>query len=550
MGEIKTIRNGGIEELRTEPVGTGVPDKAMFEELAPVTIVKSTAGSEPNDVTVRQVAPLVLVLTGATFLNTLSVQSVVILLPQISSDLDIPSTRQEWVVSAFALTSGSFLLLFGKLADVYGKKLLFVLGCFWVTATGLGSAFSPVEVCIYIMRALQGLGSALSIPTAYGIIGYTIPPGRIKNYAFAFCSGGAPTGQIIGNLLGGIVSQCTSWKVVFFIIAGMSFLVGVTAILVIPKEPSRKVSTDNQTRASGVDWVGAFLFTAGTLLLLTGLSEGVSQGWKTPYVIAILILSVLFLVSFVYWQHYLEARKITEPLVRVSTFKNAKFAFSMVIVCLFSAGFTNFLVYSTYFYQNYQILSPIQTTLRFLPLGIVGIIATFGSGYLLSRLRGDFILIFGLASAAIANLLFAAPIPPSTSYFAYGFPAMALAAFGADTIYPCLGLFTTQALPRKDQSLAGAMFQTVASIGRAMFLPVAAAIQYSVQDRKVEQGGDDKAAYLAGLRSAEWLCFGLMMVSLAITFVGLRNMGKIGLLKKLGNVQSSGKEKDPEKATS
>lgn len=81
----------------------------------------------------------------------------VIILPQISRDLNIPETRQQWIVSAYALTSAAFLLLCGKLADVYGKRLLFILGCFWLTATTLGAAFSPVEVCIYIMRALQGL---------------------------------------------------------------------------------------------------------------------------------------------------------------------------------------------------------------------------------------------------------------------------------------------------------------------------------------------------------------------------------------------------------
>ena len=81
----------------------------------------------------------------------------VILLPEITRDLNIPPTRQQWVVSAFALTSGAFLLLCGKLSDVYGKKLLFVAGCLWVAATALGTAFSPVEVCMYIMRALQGL---------------------------------------------------------------------------------------------------------------------------------------------------------------------------------------------------------------------------------------------------------------------------------------------------------------------------------------------------------------------------------------------------------
>jgi len=155
-------------------------------------------------------------------------------------------------------------------------------------------------------------------------------------------------------------------------------------------------------------------------------------------------------------------------------------------------------------------------------------------------------LIFGLGSAAIANLLFAVPIPPSTNYFAYGMPAMALAAFGADTVYPCIGLFTTQSLPRKDQGVAGAMFQTVATIGRAMFLPITATIQASAQERQIRNGGKQQQALLEGLRDAEWFCFTCMVISLGLTIFGLRNIGKIGLLKKLGNVQSASKEKDSE----
>jgi hypothetical protein len=107
---------------------------------------------------------------------------------------------------------------------------------------------------------------------------------------------------------------------------------------------------DAEARAAGVDWIGAFLYTSGTLLLLTGLSEGVSQGWKTPFIIALLVLSVIFLVAFVTWQHYLERRGTSDPLMRVSIFSNGRFSVAMIIVCLFSAGFTNWLVYSTYLY--------------------------------------------------------------------------------------------------------------------------------------------------------------------------------------------------------
>jgi len=123
---------------------------------------------------------------------------------------------------------------------------------------------------------------------------------------------------------------------------------------------------------------------------------------------------------------------------------------------------------------------------------------------------------------------------------------MALAAFGADTIYPCIGLFTTQSLPRKDQGVAGAMFQTVAGIGRSMFLPITSIVQAAAQSRLQRGGRGEKESFLGGLRAVEWFCVGCTAVALGVTVVGLRNIGKIGLLKKLGNVQSDAKEKDPE----
>ena len=129
-------------------------------------------------------------------------------------------------------------------------------------------------------------------------------------------------------------------------IAGAAFVIGIAALFVIPKPPPKDPDA-NGPKASGVDWTGAFLFTSGTLLLLIALSEGVSQGWRTPFVIAILIVSIVFIASFLFWQHRLEMTS-REPLMRVSTFKNMRFSCAMFIIFIFSAGFTNFLVYSTY----------------------------------------------------------------------------------------------------------------------------------------------------------------------------------------------------------
>lgn len=111
---------------------------------------------------------------------------------------------------------------------------------------------------------------------------------------------------------------------------------------------------------------------------------------------------------------------------------------------------------------------------------------------------------------------------------------MSLAAFGADTVYPCLDLSTTQSLPRKDQSIVGAMFQTMAAIGRAIPLATTSAIQHSVQSKELRQGKVEMQAFIAGIRAVEWFCVRCMAASLSLTIIGLKNIGKIGMLKKLG----------------
>lgn len=141
----------------------------------------------------------------------MSARAVVIVLTELSRDINIPQIRQQWVISSYALTSGSFLLLWGKLGDVYGRKLLFILGAVFTAATCVASAFPPVEICLYVMRALHGLASAATIPTAIGIIGHTIPPGRVKNYSFAFYSGGSPMGQVLGDLMVRYIPFRSSW---------------------------------------------------------------------------------------------------------------------------------------------------------------------------------------------------------------------------------------------------------------------------------------------------------------------------------------------------
>lgn len=259
-------------------------------------------------------------------------------------------------------------MLWGRLADVYGKKIIFVWGSIWITITSLIVPFIPSEIGFDVFRGLQGLGAAAMVPTAIGILGTTFPPGKAKNYAFSCYGGGAPLGGIFGNIFGGVLGQYLEWKWVFWIFGILTAIVTVAAIFVIPPPPVKR----EPQLTKMVDWVGGTIVTIGLIMLLFALSEGNVVGWSTPWVGALIGVAVLFLIAFAFWQHYLETRTDRRPLMKISIFKNTRFAAANMIMLMFFTSFTNYLIYATYWFQDYQGLSIIQTTLRFLPMGVTG----------------------------------------------------------------------------------------------------------------------------------------------------------------------------------
>ncbi|CZT17542.1 related to aminotriazole resistance protein [Ramularia collo-cygni] len=486
--------------------------------------------------TVRTVA-LVTTLTGAAFLNTLSVQALVIILPTISASLNIPSARQQWLVSAYSLTFGCFLLLWGRLADVYGKRLIFIYGSAWFCIMTVICPFIPNEIGFNTVRGLQGLGAAANVPTAIGILGTSFPPGKSKNYAFAMYSAGAPLGSVFGNLLGGIVGEYATWKWVFWILAIMSAIATIAAWFVIPLPT---VLPKEEDVKNAVDWPGGMMITVGLIILLFALTDGNVVGWSKAYIPVLIVLSLLLVAAFVAWQIYLENKTTKRPLMKVSIFRSTRVSAAMITMAFFYAAFNNFLIFATYFYQEYKGLDAIHTTLRFIPTGVVGAMTVFVTAQLLALVDVQYITMFGTMCCAIAGLLFAVPIDPSTTYWAYGFPAMCLAVFGADTLFPALLLLTAHALPQEDQAIGGAMVNAVGQIGRAIGLAIGTAIQVAVQESKevsddaavTGAGSKDNPAFLAGLRSAEWFNFALCLVALGIATFAFRGAGKVGGSKK------------------
>ncbi|KLU85422.1 puromycin resistance protein pur8 [Magnaporthiopsis poae ATCC 64411] len=477
---------------------------------------------------------LVITTSGAAFQNILSFQAAVIILPPIGRDLGVPDARLQWIVSSYALSFGCFLLLWGRVADLYGKKRVFVLGSAWVTIT---TALCPLirnEIGFDLFRGLQGLGAAANVPTALGILGTTFAPGKAKTYAFSAYGAGAPLGSIFGTIIAGFITTRLSWSWVFGVMAIISGVITVAGALIIPSDKSAPRQSHPESKAT-IDWVGAFLVTVGLFALLYALTDGNVAGWNAPWIPVLIVVSVAMVVAFVYWQHRLESRGDRAPLIKVSMFrKSKKFSAAMILMTLFFSSFNGFLVYATYFYQSYQGLGTFDTTLRFLPTGVAGLLTALAASQLLLYVPTWIILLAGNACVAIANLIFAIPIDPNTSYFATGMIAMSLSVIGSDTTWPSLTLFTSHCLPPEDQALGGALVNAVGQVGRAVGLAIATAVQMSVmahgRGKGVQEGGPvmkDQPS-LDGLRAGFWFNFAIGAGAVVVAALAFRGSGIIG----------------------
>ncbi|EJU05211.1 hypothetical protein DACRYDRAFT_86362 [Dacryopinax primogenitus] len=474
--------------------------------------------------------------TDTDWLQSSSIQALVIAIPSIQQSLSINSASPQWLVTAYALTSGCFLLLFGRLADIFGRKRIFLAGTIWWIAFTIACGFAKSGVGIIILRALSGMGGAAVVPSAVGILAHTFPLSQARTVAFATFQAGAPTGGALGSIIGGLTTQYApiGWRAIFFVSAGIG---GVVFVLVWLAFPNHRGHYEDKR----VDWLGAALITSSLILLMFCLGQGeiAPQGWRTPYIIALLILAALLFAAFVGWEHYVETRLTLPPLIRLNIFKRGqgKLAAILLVAFLIMGAFSSWQYWATLYYQDYKQFAPIDTTIRFIPMQIVGISINVLFALVAAHVSGYVLIVVGCCGTAIACLLFAI-IDPNDSYWAYGFPAAVLDVFGADTTMGGGALFVAKVALLEEQSLAGGVFNTIITLG-VSFTTTVTTIVYDTAVREemssmgltLNADGSNASpdAALFGYQRAQWACFGFAAGAAMVALVLLRGIGVIGV---------------------
>lgn len=453
----------------------------------------------------------------------MSSNSVILTIPRMSRDLGVSQLRAQWVASSYTLSYGCSLLISGRLADIFGRRWLFLGGMLTAVIFTFLSGAVKIFIPLCVIRAIVGVGLAVATPAAFGIVGVNFRDQKSRTIAYGSMSMGNPVGASVAMIVGGAMASAggSGWEYLYYVLGGIALVPLVLGFFVIPKDPQPEGPVDKR-----VDWFGGFLITAALCFFTFSITEsGIAEsGWRTPYIVALLVISILLLVAFGFWERYIENHTSLPPIVKMSMLSRNGFGLTKVCLTAFLPfiSIAGWIYLVSLYYQDYKRYSPFGSALHSLPASLCGVIAAVAVMWVVPRFRAPHILAVGGILSGAACILYAAE-PAGTSYWAMEFIACCCLPFGADMTVAVGSILMSNMSHDDEQSVAGALFQTSVQIGQALGTCVTSLIVSEVHANT----GD----LLQGVRAAFYFCSAFPWAIATFAVFGLR---KIGLAKDVG----------------
>ena len=401
---------------------------------------------------------LVLVLVClAQFMVILDATIVNVALPSIQLDLGMSDSDLQWIVNAYTLLFGGFLLLGGRAGDLIGRKRVFLIGVVLFTSASLLCALAPSETWLILSRGLQGLGAALVSPAALSIVTTTFAEGAERAKALGVWAAIAVGGGAVGLVLGGILVDTLSWPWIFFVNVPVGIVAFALSFRFVPE-------SKDEAMHKSFDLVGAVTVTAGLIALVYGIVRSSDSGWGSAEVLGFLGLSAVLLLGFV-----LVERRSTEPLVRLSIFAVRTVRGANVAMFVVAAGIFAMFFFNTLYVQRVLGFTPLESGLAFLPFTAGIIIGAGLSQQLVPKVGAREVPLAGLV-LAVAGLLLFLRLTPDGSYLPDLLPGIMLASIGMGLVFVPITLIATSGVPAADAGLASGLFNTSQQIGGAVGL--------------------------------------------------------------------------------
>jgi EmrB/QacA subfamily drug resistance transporter len=409
---------------------------------------------------------ILLLVCIAQFMVILDATVVNVALPSIQKDLGLSEANLQWIVNAYTLVFGGFLLLGGRAGDLLGRKRLFLAGVVVFTVASLLNGLAVNSGMLIGSRALQGLGAAFISPAALSIISTTFAEGKERGKALGIWAAIASGGSAVGLVLGGVLTQAFSWPWIFFINVPVGVAAFVLSLRLIPE------SIDEHAERS-FDVAGAVTVTGGLMALVYAIVKGPQDGWTAAVTLGTFAISAILLVSFV----VIELRAAA-PLVRLDIFRVRTLTAANVVMFLVASGLFAMFFFNSLYIQRVLDYGPLKAGLAFLPF-TAGIMISAGlASQLTPRLGVRPIAVTGMVVTAVGMLLLLR-IPVGGSYLTDVFPSIMLTSLGMGAVFVPLTLVATMGLPDSDQGLASGLFNTSQQVGGAVGLAILATLAAS-----------------------------------------------------------------------
>jgi EmrB/QacA subfamily drug resistance transporter len=445
----------------------------------------------------------------AFFMVVLDIAIVNVALPSIGRDLEFSEDNLQWVITAYTLTFGGFLLLGGRAADLLGRRRMFMIGVGFFALASLACGLANSEATLIVARAVQGLGAAVISPAVLSIITTTFTEGAERNKALGVWGGVGGSGAAAGVLFGGLLTKYLGWEWIFFV----NVPVGVLVVALTPRLVQRSRREPHRT----YDAPGAVLVTAGLVLLVYAISEAPDVGWATFRTIGLLAVSVVLLLCFLVW----ETRSL-EPLMPLGIFRIRLVAAANAVGFLQAAGIFGHFLLLTLYMQQVLGYSALQTGVGFLATAGSAVVWAGVAQALATRVSPKAVLVAGMISLCL-GVLWYTQISPDGSYAVDLLPGFLLVGFGLPFSFIPISILALGGVEERQAGLASGLINTSQQIGGAIGVAVMSTVAIEHAETLLAEGNPPAIAFTDGFQWGFWVCFAIWAAALA---------GALGLVRR------------------
>jgi EmrB/QacA subfamily drug resistance transporter len=449
------------------------------------------------------------VLAVSYFMTVVDLTIVNVSLPTIGRDLHFSESNLQWVVTAYGITFGGFLLLGGRAADLLGRRRILMLGLAIFTAASLGAGLARNDGLLIAMRGLQGFGAAVVLPAALSIVMNMFAEGAERNKALGLWGAIGAAGATIGVITGGLLTQYAGWEYIFY----LNVPVGAVALLLAPRIVPESRLTGARRR---FDPLGAVTVTGALLLLVYTISNAPKVGWGSPRTVTLLAASAMLLLAFL----VIEARAAA-PLMPLRIFRLRLVAVSNAVGLLLGGSFFGFIFIGTLYMQQVLHYSALQTGVAWLAATITSVALAGLSQKLVTIISPGPVMALGMALIA-AGILWATRAPVHEHFWAALAGPFFVAGAGTAFAFIPVSIGGLTGVAEQEAGLASGLLNTSQQLGGAIGVAIASTVAATRLSTLLGQGKPADVALTGSFHWAFWVCGAIALLALPATATLLR----------------------------